>query len=150
MPNSVGPSSLPPRRLPSDSIRLRFPGLARFMTVDDLLRYLGEDLGADLDTKSQIYSDLVLCVQTGGLVGRLAQTVLWLGLWPGLTAAVTRRAWFWRDVPADLVSEVSAAFTRLIARMDSDAGPARGRHPCAQHGARRHQGQRPSPAAPLP
>jgi hypothetical protein len=44
--------------------------------------------------------------------------VLLLCLWPGLTAAVGRRAWFWRDAPADLISEVMNIFTTLVTRMD--------------------------------
>jgi len=83
-----------------------------------LLRYLADDLGADLDTKTQMYAELVRCAQMRGPACSLAQTVLWLGLWPGLTAAVSRRAWFWRDAPADLLSEVTNVFTGLVTRMD--------------------------------
>src|SRR4051812_11236667 len=100
------------------TIRSCCPSLGRFAAVDDLLRYLADDLGTDLDIKARIYAELVPCAQAGGPACSLAQTVLWLGLWPGLTAAVTRRAWFWRDAPADLLSEVTNVFTGLVTRMD--------------------------------
>jgi hypothetical protein len=101
-----------------ETIRSRSPSVRAFASVGALLRYLGEDLGADLDAKAAIFSDLILCSQTSGGASSLAQTVLWLGLWPGLTAAVGRRAWFWRDAPADLISEVTNVFTGLVTRMD--------------------------------
>jgi hypothetical protein len=101
-----------------ETVRSRSPSVRPFASVGALLRYLGEDLGADLDAKSAIFSDLVLCTQRSGGASSLAQTVLWLSLWPGLTAAVGRRAWLWRDAPADLISEVTNIFTRLVTRMD--------------------------------
>jgi hypothetical protein len=100
------------------AIRSCCPSLERFAAVDELLRYLADDLGADLDIKTGMYAELVRCAQIGGPACWLAQTVLWLGLWPGLTAAVSRRAWFWRDSPADLLSEVTNVFTGLVGRMD--------------------------------
>jgi hypothetical protein len=101
-----------------ESIRTHSPSVRPFASVRALLDYLGEDLGAALDAKSAIFSDLVLCTQRTGGASSLAQTVLWISLWPGLTAALGRRAWFWRDAPADLISEITTIFTRLVTRMD--------------------------------
>jgi hypothetical protein len=62
-------------------IRSCCPSLGRFAAVDDLLRYLADDLGAELDIKTAMYAELVRCAQIGGSACSLAQTVLWLGLW---------------------------------------------------------------------
>src|SRR4051794_8890355 len=104
-------------------IRSHSPAIRAFASVGALLHYLGEDLGADLDAKSAIFSDLILCSQRRAGASSLAQTVLWLSLWPGLTAAVGRRAWLWRDAPADLISEVTNIFTKLVTRMDLNRVP---------------------------
>jgi hypothetical protein len=101
-----------------ETIRSCSPGVRPFASVGALLGYLGEDLSADLDAKSAIFADLILCSQRRGGGSSLAQTLLWLGLWPGLSAAVGRQAWFWRDAPADLISEVTNIFTELVTRMD--------------------------------
>lgn len=40
-----------------ETVRSRSPSVRPFASVGALLRYLGEDLGADLDAKSAIFSD---------------------------------------------------------------------------------------------
>ena len=101
-----------------ETLRSLAPSVRGFSSLDRLLGYLAQDLSADLDSKNDIYADLVRAAQERGTVARLAQTILWLGLWPGLSGAVRRRAWMWRDSAADVIGEVTAIFTRLVARMD--------------------------------
>jgi hypothetical protein len=92
--------------------------LRSFSSADRLLGYLAQDVGADLEAKNGIYADLVRCAQDCGPVARLAQTILWLGFWPGLAGAVSRRAWMWRGASAEVIAEVTGIFTGLVARMD--------------------------------
>jgi hypothetical protein len=105
-------------RVPFGAIRDGEARLARFSSASEFLKYLAEDLSADLDANETMYSHLVTCAQKKGPTATFAQTLLWLGLWPGLSAAFARRAWFWRDCPEDLVSEVTGIFTTLVARMN--------------------------------
>src|SRR5215471_18998134 len=88
-------------------LRDSWPDLRAFATVDDLLGYLGEDLSADLDVKDQLYSQLVLSARSSEPASPLAHALLWIGLWPGLSATFFRRLWFWRDCPSELVSEMT-------------------------------------------
>lgn len=99
-------------------LRKKRPSLRCFRSVADLLAYLAKDLSGDLDAKDAIYSDLVRSARGGGPASSLAHALLWIGLWPGLSAAFSRRLWFWQDRPDDLVSEMTDAFTRLVARID--------------------------------
>jgi len=101
-----------------ETIRARSAIVARYATADCLLTYLADDVGADLDTKGRLYADLVRCAQSGGPVAQLAYSLLWLGLWPGLSAAFVRRAAFWRDATGDLVGELTAVFTSIVARLN--------------------------------
>lgn len=94
------------------------PSLAPFRTVEELIAYLGEDLGAGLDAKDRLYTQLVLTARGRGPATALAQSILWIGLWPGLSAAFFRRLFCWREEPDELVFEITTAFTRLVARLD--------------------------------
>jgi hypothetical protein len=99
-------------------LRVDLPALACFQTAEDLIGYLGEDLKADLDAKDVLYSQLVMTARAGEPESALAQSLLWIGLWPGLSAAFFRRLFFWQDDPGELVSVMTSAFTRLVARLD--------------------------------
>ncbi len=110
----------PATALHFEIIRSRSATISRHATADCLLAYLAEDVGADLDTKSQLYADLVRCAQSGKSVAQLAYSLLWLGLWPGLSGAFVRRAAFWRDATSDLVAELSEVFTGVVARLNLD------------------------------
>ena len=99
-------------------LRAKSPRLRRYRSVADLLAYLAKDLSAELDAKDAIYSDLVRRAREGGPPSSLAYALLWIGLWPGLSAAFARRLWFWQDSPDDLVSDMTDAFTRLVGRID--------------------------------
>jgi len=99
-------------------LRGKSPHLRRYRSVADLLAYLAKDLCAELDTKDAIYSELVRHAREGGPASSLAYALLCIGLWPGLSAAFARRLWFWQDRPDDLISEMTDAFTRLVARID--------------------------------
>jgi len=101
-----------------ETIRARSAIVARYQTADRLLAYLADDVGADLDTKGQLYADLVQCAQAGGPEAPLAYALLWIGLWPGLSAAFVRRATFWRDAPNELIAELTAIFTGIVARLN--------------------------------
>jgi hypothetical protein len=94
------------------------PALERFASADHLLSYLAKDLRAELDAKDGIYSRLVVSARAHGPASSLSYSLLWVGLWPGLTAAFHRRLWYWQDAPDELVSEISSAFTRLIIRIN--------------------------------
>jgi hypothetical protein len=94
------------------------PEISRFSSATELLSYLAKDLSADIALKGQMYAHLVTCAQKRGPVASFAQTLLWLGLWPGLSTAYARRACFWRDCPEDLLSEVMTIFTTLVTRMN--------------------------------
>jgi hypothetical protein len=92
--------------------------VSRYATADCLLDYLEDDVGADLEAKGKLYAELVQCAQASGPEAQLAYSLLWLGLWPGLSAAFVRRATFWRDAPNDLIAELTAIFTGIVARLN--------------------------------
>jgi hypothetical protein len=108
----------PATRTHFEAIRARSSVLAAHATPDSLLAYLAHDLGADLELKGHIYAELVRCAQTDGPVSQLAQSLLWLGLWPGLSGAFIRRATFWREATNDLVAELTGIFTDTVARLN--------------------------------
>ena len=89
------------------SLRMKRRSLRRFRSAADLLAYLAKDLSADLDAKDAIYADLVRGARQPGPPSSLAHALLWIGLWPGLSAAFSRRLWFWQERPDDLVSEMT-------------------------------------------
>jgi hypothetical protein len=108
----------PTTRTHFETIRARSPALEAYATPDCLLAYLARDLGADLELKGHVYADLVRCAQTDGPISQVAQSLLWLGLWPGLSGAFVRRAIFWRDATDELIAELIAIFTDIVARLN--------------------------------
>lgn len=50
--------------------------------------------------------------------GGNSKSLLWLGLWPGLSGAFVRRAIFWRDATDEFIAELIAIFTDIVARLN--------------------------------
>ena len=96
----------------------------RFEDPVDLLRYLNDqsiNTCEELGRKDRIYAALVRATQLRGDGGKLASTLLWLGLWPALDAIYNRllRRYYYHD-PEALVSEIGAKFTDAIHRANLD------------------------------
>ena len=89
------------------------PGFQRFTGPIGLLDYLTSK-GGCLDDKDAIYRALVTVVQRGAPESKLATSLLWLGLWPGLDAVFRRALNFYFEAPEELVSDIGDRFTRSI------------------------------------
>jgi RNA polymerase sigma-70 factor (ECF subfamily) len=93
------------------------PLLARFESGSTLLAYFAQQ-EADLDDKDRLYAALIRAVQSQAPWTRLAHTLLWCGLWPGLDRIYRRRVRYFRAEPADLTEAISVVFTMLVGRLN--------------------------------
>ena len=98
--------------------RQHYPQLAPFNDPGAVIAYLTGDRG-DRDAKDQLLATLVEMVQARD-AAELASSLLWLGLWPGLDAVFRRRLASFSWDADELVSELSAAFTQVIAELNLD------------------------------
>ncbi len=89
------------------------PRFQRFTGPIGLLDYLTSK-GGCLDDKDAIYRALVTMVQRGAPESKLATSLIWLGLWPGLDAVFRRALNFYFEAPEELVSDIGDRFTRSI------------------------------------
>lgn len=97
-------------------LRARHSALARFHNPQSLLDHLAGRSG-DLGEKDEIYAALVRSAQ-GGEAHALATAFIWLGLWPGLSAIYRRMHRRFPSEREQLVSDIAAALTSLIARLN--------------------------------
>ncbi len=100
-----------------ERVRLHEQELRRFRDPDSLVAHF-RDKHADLDEKDAIYRMLVLSVQTESDCSDLAESLLWLGLWPGLSGSFRRHRTGFAYSPAELVAEISWIFTDMVHRID--------------------------------
>jgi len=98
--------------------RQHYPQLASFNDPGAVISHLTGD-GGDRDAKDQLLATLVEMVQAGD-AAELASSLLWLGLWPGLDAVFRRRLVSFSWDADELVSQLSAAFTQVIADLNLD------------------------------
>ena len=90
--------------------------LERFDSPVCLLDFL-TDFDSDLDEKNEICSTLVELAQAEAATD-LPMTLLFLGLWPGLDGIYRRSFRYYRDEPAELVSELWTRFSTAVGRAD--------------------------------
>jgi DNA-directed RNA polymerase specialized sigma24 family protein len=91
--------------------------LARFESGAALLAHFTHR-EEDLDDKDRLYAALIRAVQSRAPWARLAHTLLWCGLWPGLDRIYRRRVRYFRTDPDELTEAISVAFTMLVGRLD--------------------------------
>ena len=91
--------------------------LSGFDDPSTLVKYLNNTRG-DLDTKDGVYRSLVKSVQSCSDWSGLANALLWLGLWPGLTKIYGTRLPDFKDRPDELAAEISFIFIAMINRID--------------------------------
>lgn len=96
----------------------REPALARFGPPEGLIGALHDPRGASLDQKDELLHALVRTLQTRPDVRRCAQTLLALGMWPGLEHANYELLHLSRRVP-DLFEEIYWAFLKEVASHDT-------------------------------
>lgn len=96
----------------------REPALARFGPPEGLIGALHDPRGASPDQKDELLHALVRAVQTRPEVRGCAQTLLVLGLWPGLEHANYELLHLSRRVP-DLFEEIYWAFLEEVASHDT-------------------------------
>jgi RNA polymerase sigma-70 factor (ECF subfamily) len=97
-------------------LRLDYPDLTRFVRPEHLLNYFADRRG-DLDEKDRLYATLVRAVQRNQS-RTLAASLVWLGLWPALSAIYWR---LYRIAPAEpdaAVSDIAVVLTSQMARLD--------------------------------
>jgi hypothetical protein len=90
------------------------PALAPYADGESVVGSLAQPKG-ELDVKEAVLAALVRMAQ--GAHQDLGSALLWLGLWPGLDA-VYRRNLRHVESPFDLVSQIGAAFTGELRRID--------------------------------
>lgn len=95
----------------------REPALARFGPPEGLIGALHDPRGASLDQKDELLHALVRTAQAEPEMGTCAQTLLTLGMWPGLEHAFYEFLPLYRRVP-DLFEEVYWAFLEEVASHD--------------------------------
>lgn len=96
--------------------KLQHPALAGFDDAEKLVAHL-VTWGGDGDEKDRVLAALVTMVQ-GREHHELASALLWLGMWPGLSAIFGRRVRHFKDEPDELLAEIARAFTELVERLD--------------------------------
>lgn len=96
--------------------KLQHPALAGFDDAEKLVAHL-VTWGGDGDEKDRLLAALVTMVQ-GREHHELASALLWLGMWPGLSAIFGRRVRHFKDEPDELLAEIGRAFTELVERLD--------------------------------
>lgn len=89
-------------------------GFDRPLDVVDLLHRSD----GDLDDKDELYATLTVAARTHGPVGRMAATMIWLGLFPALTHLVLRLQAETTTAGDDALSLVSWALAESVARID--------------------------------
>ena len=94
-------------------IRARRASLAPFSDPVVLLSYV-HDEDQNLDSKDVIYADLIREVQASRAPPRIAMTLIWLGLWPGLDSAYHYCTRFFRNEEQELVASFSEQLTRHV------------------------------------
>ena len=99
------------------TLKATIPHLQRFADPAATLSFLGDRRG-DLNEKDALYAALVGTVQTRAAGCSTASTLLWLGLWPVLTALYRSKEKDFVDEPDELVSEISEWFLTAISRAD--------------------------------
>jgi hypothetical protein len=99
------------------SMRCWNEDLANYEDLGGLIDFI-TTLSADRDEKNQVYAALVREVKGRGAGGKVAQAVIWVGLWPGLDHVFRRRVRHFRGAEDELVSGICDAFTGLVATMD--------------------------------
>ena len=75
---------------------------------------------AGLDEKDSVLRELVRQRQSHVASSRLAGSLLWLALWPGLDGIRRRRRHHFPDEPASLVSSIAASFEANVERLRLD------------------------------
>jgi len=95
----------------------KHPILHGFAEPLALLEQLGI-AAADLDNKDRVLGALVLLAQGRDSIGKLAHSLLFLGLWPGLDAIFGRWMRGYPGGPDELASELAASFATTIRRAD--------------------------------
>jgi DNA-directed RNA polymerase specialized sigma24 family protein len=98
-------------------LQTTIPQLQRFADPAAVLTYL-EDRTGNLNEKDALYAALVGIVQARGAGCGTASTLLWLGLWPVLTALYRSKEKDFENEPEELVSEISEWFLTAISRAD--------------------------------
>lgn len=93
------------------------PGLACFADARTLLAFLHASNGSD-DERDRLLADLVTATQRRDGGSALARDILWLALWPGLTALHRRIPRWLVDTEDDVAAEVADKFTLAIDRLD--------------------------------
>jgi DNA-directed RNA polymerase specialized sigma24 family protein len=96
-------------------LRSRSDALAGLGSPAELVASLSSDAG--LDARDPTLWALVEAARDRR-VGRLAQSLLLLGLWPALDAIFRKRFSLFTNRPQDLASEIVASFTLEVQRID--------------------------------
>lgn len=96
----------------------REPALARFGPPEGLIGALNDPRGASLDHKDELLHALVRTVQTRPELCRCGQTLLALGMWPGLEHANYELLHLSRRLP-DLFEEIYWAFLEEVDSHDT-------------------------------
>ena len=94
-------------------IRQRRSSLHPFPDPASLIDFF-HDQEKNLDTKDNIYRDLVLEVQSGQEEAETAARLIWMGLWPGLDATWRTHTRYYRGEEQELVAAITDHFTRHI------------------------------------
>ncbi|NQV47012.1 MAG: sigma-70 family RNA polymerase sigma factor [Rhodospirillaceae bacterium] len=100
-----------------NAVRQPNDALQDFIDPCALLDHL-HSKGDRLDEKNQILAALVTTAQEVGPAQKVATTMLWLALWPGLDALYRRLLRYFLQHPEDLVSEISDQFSKGIQCLD--------------------------------
>lgn len=99
------------------TLREKRPEVRRFDEPVALVDYL-TGRGRDFEAKDLILEALVETVQSTDDLSELAQSLLWLGLWPALDAVYHRCKRLFPGDPERIVSEIGDRFSTVIATAD--------------------------------
>lgn len=96
--------------------KVQHPLLAAFDDAEQVVDHL-VSRGGEGEEKDRLLAVLVAMVQRREH-HELASALLWLGLWPGLSAVYGRRVRHFKGELDELVAEIADAFTELVERVD--------------------------------
>jgi hypothetical protein len=93
------------------------PELAPFASPQSLLAHLHARAGSD-EERDRMLGALVLAARRRAATAGLARDVLWLALWPGLTALFRRTATWVSDGEDEAAAEIAEEFAIAIDRLE--------------------------------